>query len=156
MTHRQTDRPAPKPLNWTPPDDPRIGYSVARRPDGGLQVTFSNVSHETLVHWRQFALNHLHTAEGMNRNLYDLRAVHSLPEEAIRLAIEANSDPAARSVRLAILISDEAIAARLQEIAALSMGAEMRLFTDAARAEAWLGRPFSPFLRHAFPLADSD
>ena len=142
-------RPAVKPLNWTPPDDPRIGYTVARRPDGGLLVTFTNVSHETLMHWRQFALGHLEQAEGMNRNLYDLRQVRSLPEEAIRLAIEANSDPAARSVRLALLISDEAIAARLQEIAALSMGAEMRLFTDPDAAEAWLRLPFSPILRSA-------
>jgi hypothetical protein len=136
-----------KPLNWTAPDDPRIGYAVARRPDGGLQVTFTNASHETLVHWRQFALSHLSQAEGMNRNFYDLRQVSSLPEEAVRLAIEANSDPAARSVRLAILISDEAIVDRLQEIAALSMGAEMKLFTDPDQAEAWLCRPFHPILR---------
>ena len=138
-----------KPLNWTPPDDPRIGYAVARRADGGLQVTFTNVSHETLMHWRQFALNHLEHAAGMNRNLYDLRQVNSLPEEAVRLAIEANSDPAARLVRLAILISDPALADRLQEIAALSMGTEMRLFTDEAAAEDWLAQPFSPFLRGA-------
>jgi hypothetical protein len=144
-------RPEKKPLNWTPPDDPRIGYTVARRGDGGLQVTFINVSRETLQHWRQFALSHLHTAEGMNRNLYDLRQVDALPEEAIRMAIEANSDPAARSVRLAIVIADERVAERLQEVAALSMGAEMRLFTDEGAAEAWLARPFSPVLRSAFP-----
>jgi hypothetical protein len=148
MTSRPKDSSSAKPLNWTPPDDPRIGYSVMRRPDGGLQVTFTNVSHETLLHWRQFALGHLHTAEGMNRNLYDLRQVHALPEEALRLAIEANSDPAARTVRLAILISDEGIANRLQQIAALSMGAEIRLFTDETEAETWLARPFSPILRH--------
>jgi len=138
-----------KPLNWTPPDDPRIGYTVERRADGGLLVSFTNVSHETLMHWRQFALSHLHQAEGMNRNLYDLRAVDSLPEEAVRLAIEANSDPAARQVRLAILVRDAGIASRLQEIAALSMGAEMRLFTDLDAAEEWLAQPFSPFLRGA-------
>jgi hypothetical protein len=90
----------------------------------------------------------------MNRNLYDLRQVDALPEEAIRLAIEANSDPAARSVRLAIVIADARVAARLQEIAALSMGAEMRLFTDEAAAEAWLARPFSPVLRSAFYPAE--
>ena len=136
-----------KPLNWKPPEDPGVGYSVARRDDGGLQVTFTNASHETLRHWRGFALSHLEHAEGMNRNLYDLRQVRSVPEEAVRLAIEANSDPAARLVRLAILIADEAIVARLQQIAALSMGAEMRLFTDADEAEAWLARPFRPILR---------
>jgi hypothetical protein len=133
-----------KPLNWTPPDDPRIGYTVARREDGGLQVTFTNASHETLMHWRQFALSHLEHAEGMNRNLYDLRAVDSVPEEAIRLAIEANSDPAARQVRLAILIAEPALAARLQEIAALSMGAEMRLFTDQARPKPGWPGPSAP------------
>ena len=146
--HRKTaEAGAAKPLNWTPPDDPRIGYTVARRADGGLQVTFTNASHETLQHWRQFALSHLETAAGMNRNLYDLRQVHSVPEEAVRIAIEANSDPAARSIRLAIVISDPAIINRLQEIAALSMGAEMRLFTDLVPAEAWLAQPFQPILR---------
>jgi hypothetical protein len=147
MSSKTAEAKSAKPLNWTPPDDPRIGYSVARRPDGGLQVTFTNASHETLMHWRQFALSHLEQATGMNRNLYDLRQVHSVPEEAVRLAIEANSDPAARSIRLAILISDRAIANRLQEIAALSMGAEMRLFTDLEAAEAWLAQPFRPILR---------
>ncbi len=147
MHSKTAEAGAAKPLNWTPPDDPRIGYTVARRADGGLQVTFTNASHETLQHWRQFALNHLESAAGMNRNLYDLRQVHSVPEEAVRIAIEANSDPAARSIRLAILISDPAIVSRLQEIAALSMGAEMRLFTDLGQAEAWLAQPFRPILR---------
>ena len=142
-----SSRVADKPLNWNPPTDPRIGYSVARRPDGGLQVTFTNVSHETLMHWREFALSHLEHAEGMNRNLYDLRQVASLPEEAVRLAIEANSDPAARSIRVAIVVTDQGVADRLQAVAALSMGAEMMLFTDLAKAEDWLGQPFSPYLR---------
>lgn len=136
-----------KPLDWTP--DPRIGYTVVRRPDGGMLFTFTDASHDTLMHWREFALRHLQGAEGMNRNLYDLRQVKVLPEEAIRLAIEANSDPAARSVRLAILIGDETVAARLQEVAALSLGAEIEMFTDTDKAEAWLNRPFSPVLRHA-------
>lgn len=136
-----------KPLDWTP--DPRVGYTVVRRPDGGMHFTFTDVSHETLVHWREFALRHLAGAERMNRNLYDLRQVKELPEEAVRLAIEVNNDPAARSVRLAILIADAAVAARLQEFAALSLGAEISLFTDPDKAEAWLNRPFSLVLRHS-------
>ncbi|MBI3763635.1 MAG: hypothetical protein HY260_17470 [Chloroflexi bacterium] len=136
-----------KPLDWKP--DPRVGYTVVRRPDGGMHFTFTDVSHETLMHWREFALSHLAGAEGMNRNLYDLRQVKALPEEAVRLAIEVNNDPAARSVRLAILVAGESVAARLQEIAALSLGAEISLFTDSGEAEAWLNRPFSPVLRRA-------
>lgn len=122
-----------------------------------MHFTFTDVSHETLVHWREFALRHLAGAEGMNRNLYDLRQVRELPDEAIRLAVEANSDPAARSVRIALLVADEGMVSRLQEIAALSLGADMRLFSDPELAEAWLSRPFSPVLRHALhasPPAD--
>ena len=36
---------ANKPLNWTP--KPGIGYSVIRRPDGGLTVTFHDISDRT-------------------------------------------------------------------------------------------------------------
>ena len=43
-----------KPLNWTP--EPGIGYTVVRRPDGGMHYTFTNISHKTLIHWREFAL----------------------------------------------------------------------------------------------------
>ena len=136
-----------KPLDFVP--DPRIGYIVNRRPDGGMNFTFTDISHETLVHWREFALSHLQGAERTNRNLYDLRQVKSLPEEALRLAIEVNSDPAARSVRLAIVVTDAEVAARLKELAALSLGAEIGLFADLSQAEAWLARPFSPALRRA-------
>ena len=35
-----------KPLNWTP--SPDIGYTVTRRPDGGMNLVFSDTSDETL------------------------------------------------------------------------------------------------------------
>ena len=75
-----------KPLNWNADSD--IGYSVERRPDGGMQYTFKDVTHETLEHWRRFSMDHLIESDRLTRNLYDLRQIDELPEEAIIYALE--------------------------------------------------------------------
>jgi len=132
-----------KPLNWTP--TPGIGYTAARRPDGGLQLTFTNLDSETLRHWREFALDHLLNSDSLTRNLYDLRQVKRIPPEAINLAVEANSDPSARNIRLAVVVVNEAVRDAILEIAALSTspggGTSMKLFTSIEAAEEWLSRP---------------
>ncbi len=131
----------PKPLNWTAP--PGIGYKVERRADGGMQVTFTDLSDATLKHWHDFALEHLFGVEQRTRNMYDLRQVANIPEKAINLAVEVNNDPATRNLRVAVVVANEETRQRVREIAALSpgAGAAIRLFSDMAEAEAWLSRP---------------
>lgn len=131
-----------KPLNWTP--KPGIGFTVVRREDGGMTLTFTDLSDATLNAWREFAMEHLLGADRRTRNLYDLRAVKEIPEKAIRMAVEANSDPSARNIRLAVVVADEAVTEAVQDVAdlALPMSASaMKIFTDIDEAEAWLSRP---------------
>ena len=131
-----------KPLNWTP--KPGVGLSVVRRGDGGMTLTFTNLSDATINDWREFALEHLLGATGRTRNLYDLRAVKDIPEKAIRMAVEANSDPSARNIRVAVVVADESVANAIRQVAALASpesAAAMKLFTDINEAEAWLARP---------------
>ena len=131
-----------KPLNWQP--KPGVGLSVIRRGDGGMTLTFTDLSDATLADWREFALEHLLGLSGRTRNLYDLRAVSEIPEKAVRAAVEANSDPSARHIRLAVVVATEAVAKGISDVAALA-GAEtaaaMKIFTDINEAEAWLARP---------------
>ncbi len=132
----------PKPLNWTP--EPGIGYSVIRRGDGGMTLTFTDLSEATMAHWHQFALDHLLGADRRTRNLYDLRAVKDIPEKAIRMAVDANSDPSARNIRVAVVVAGEAVAESILKVAALAdteSAAAMKIFTDINEAEAWLARP---------------
>lgn len=132
----------PKPLNWTP--TPGIGYSVVRRGDGGMTLTFTELNEATLKHWREFALEHLFGADRRTRNLYDLRAVQDIPEQAIRAAVEANSDPSARNIRVAVVVADEKVTDAIRAVASLALpetAAALKLFTDINEAEAWLGRP---------------
>ena len=131
-----------KPLNWTP--KPGVGLSVVRRGDGGMTLTFTDVSDATLNNWREFAMEHLLGATGRTRNLYDLRGVKEIPEKAIRAAVEANSDPSARNIRVAVVLADENVANAIREVAALALAgsaAAMKIFTDINEAEAWLARP---------------
>lgn len=131
-----------KPLNWTP--KPGVGLSVVRRGDGGMTLTFTDLSDITLTDWRAFALEHLMGLSGRTRNLYDLRAVKDIPEKAIRMAVEANSDPSARNIRVAVVVADEKAAEAIRQVAALALpetAAAMKLFTDINEAEAWLARP---------------
>ncbi len=132
-----------KPLNWKP--DPKIGYTVVRRPDGGMHFTFNDVSPATLAHWREFSLEHLLDSDRLTRNLYDLRQIKDLPEEAIQYAVEVNNDPSVRNIRLAVVASNQAVRQALKKVAALTTpgGVEMSLFTDIEEAEAWLNRPLT-------------
>jgi hypothetical protein len=132
----------PKPLNWT--FEPGIGYSVIRRGDGGMTLTFTDLSEATLAHWHDFALEHLFSADRRTRNLYDLRAVPEIPEKAIRMAVDANSDPSARNIRVAVVVAGEAVADGIRKVAALAeteSASAMKIFTDINEAEAWLARP---------------
>jgi hypothetical protein len=132
-----------KPLKWTPSTD--IGYEVVRRPDGGMHFTFTDVKPATLEHWHNFALQHLYDSDRLTRNLYDLRQVEHISEEAIRFAVEANSDPSSRNIRLAVVVINEEVRQAVLKIAALttSSGAEMAIFTDIEKAESWLNRPLN-------------
>jgi hypothetical protein len=131
-----------KPLNWTP--KPGVGLSVIRRGDGGMTLTFTDLSDATLADWRAFALDHLLGMDRRTRNLYDLRAVQQISEKAIRAAVEANSDPSARNIRVAVVVASESVADGIRKVAALASpeaAAAMKLFTDINEAEAWLARP---------------
>ena len=107
-----------KPLNWSPA--PGIGYSVVRRPDGGMQFTFSDVSPATVKHWRNFSIQHLYDSDRLTRNLYDLRQLTEISEEAIRVALEVNSDPSARNIRLAVVVANEKVRQAILKIADLT------------------------------------
>ena len=131
-----------KPLNWTP--KPGVGLSVVRRGDGGMTLTFTDLSDATLDNWREFAMDHLLGATGRTRNLYDLRAVQEIPEKAIRAAVEANSDPSARNIRVAVVVANENVANGVRDVASLALAgtaSAMKIFTDINEAEAWLARP---------------
>ncbi len=131
-----------KPLNWTA--KPGVGFSVIRRGDGGMTLTFTDLSDTTLTAWRDFAMDHLLGVDRRTRNLYDLRAVKDIPEKAVRMAVEVNSDPSARDIRVAVVVANEVAANAVAKVAALALpetAAAMKLFTDINDAEAWLGRP---------------
>jgi len=131
----------PKPLNWAPAAD--IGYSVIRRGDGGMTFTFTDLSDATLAHWHDFALEHLLGADRRTRNLYDLRAVKEIPEKAIRMAVDANSDPSARNIRVAVVVADPSVAEAIINVASLAeagSASAMKIFSDINQAEAWLAR----------------
>lgn len=132
-----------KPLNWAA--DPTIGYLVERRPDGGMHYVFSDVSRSTLQHWREFALDHLLDSDRLTRNLYDLRQIDSIPKEAVEYAVEVGSDPAARNIRLAVVVANEQVRDAVEEITALTnpRGLEVGIFTDIEEAEVWLDRPLT-------------
>jgi hypothetical protein len=111
-----------------------------------MNIIFSDASHKTLQHWREFAAEHLLNSDRLTRNLYDLRLVEELPEEAIRYAVEVNMDPSVRNIRLAVVLASEKVRQAVRQIAAQSVapgGVEMALFTDIDQAEAWLARPLT-------------
>ena len=130
-----------KPLNWT--QKPGVGFTVVRREDGGMNLTFTDLSDSTLNDWRNFALDHLLGADRRTRNLYDLRAVKEIPEKAIRAAVEANSDPSARNIRVAVVVADDKVAEGVRNVAALALAGSasaMKIFSDIDEAESWLVR----------------
>lgn len=132
----------PKPLNWKP--EPGIGYTVIRRPDGGMAITFTDLSDATIKHWHDFALEHLLSSDRLTRNMYDLRQVKEVPEKAIHVAMEVNSDPAARNIRLAVVVNNEKLKNAIREIyysSSPETSAAIKIFSDMETAEAWLSRP---------------
>jgi len=131
-----------KPLNWKP--EPGIGYTVIRRPDGGMAITFTDLSDATIKHWHDFALEHLLSSDRLTRNMYDLRQVKEVPEKAIHVAMEVNSDPAARNIRLAVVVNNEKLKNAIREIyysSSPETSAAIKIFSDMETAEAWLSRP---------------
>ncbi len=132
----------PKPLYWKP--EPGIGYTVVRRPDGGMALTFTDLSDATIQHWHDFALEHLLGSDRLTRNLYDLRQIKEIPEKAIRAAMEVDSDPAARNIRLAVVVNNVELADAVRKIyyaVVPETSAAIKIFTDMEAAEAWLSRP---------------
>jgi hypothetical protein len=132
----------PKPLYWKA--EPGIGYTVVRRPDGGMTLTFTDLSDATIQHWHDFAMDHLLGMDRLTRNLYDLRQVKEIPEKAIHTAIEVNSDPAARNIRVAVVVASEKVANGIRDMYYQSLpetSAAIKIFTDIDEAEAWLSRP---------------
>ena len=130
-----------KPLNWKPV--PGIGYTIVRRKDGGMHYTFTDLSEATVKHWQEFAHEHLLEADRLTRNLYDLRQVQAVPELAVRTAIEVNSDPTARYIRLAVVVANDEVANAIRKIAALALpetSAAIKIFTNIDEAETWLSR----------------
>ncbi len=138
--------PPIKPLKWQP--EPGIGYTVQRRPDGGMHYVFTDVNEKTLRHWREFSLQHLLDSDRLTRNLYDLRAVKKVPPEAIQVALELNTDPAARNIRVAVVVENEEVRRAIEEIEALTVpaGVELGIFTQIEEAEAWLSRPLTQLI----------
>ncbi len=132
-----------KPLYWSP--DPSVGYAVMRRPDGGMNIVFSDVAKTTLEHWRWFALDHLIDSDRLTTNLYDLSQIEYLPDLAIQYAIEVNNDPSVRNIRMAVVVGNEQVRGAVQQVAALTTpgGVEMEIFEDAQTAETWLARPLT-------------
>jgi hypothetical protein len=130
-----------KPLNWI--QKPGVGFTVIRREDGGMNLTFTDLSDSTLNDWRNFALDHLLGSDRRTRNLYDLRGVQEIPEKAIRAAVEANSDPSARNIRVAVVVADDKVAEAVRNVAALALAGSasaMKIFSDINEAESWLAR----------------
>jgi len=131
-----------KPLYWKP--EPGIGYTVIRRPDGGMTVTVTDLSDATIQHWHDFALEHLLGSDRLTRNLYDLRQVKEIPAKAVNIAIEVNSDPAARNIRVAVVVNNDKVANAVREFYYQSLpetSAAIKIFTNIEAAEAWLSRP---------------
>jgi hypothetical protein len=98
-----------------------------------------------LANWREFATQHLLNSDRLTRNLYDLRQVENLTEEAVRYGLEVNTDPAVRNIRLAVVVANEQVYQAVQQIHALSTpgGVEMAIFYDLVEAESWLDQPLT-------------
>jgi hypothetical protein len=135
-----------KPLMWTP--KPGIGYIVSRRPDGGMNLVFSDLSEATMTDWREFAFEHLMGSDRLTRNMYDLRKVKEIPEKAIKLAVEVNNDPSTRNIRAAVVVASEQVKEAIMKVAASATGtgAAVRVFSDIDQAEAWLTKPLDQMI----------
>ncbi len=127
-------------LNWQQKSG--IGYTVSRRADGGMNLVFTDLLDATLADWREFAFEHLMGSDRLTRNLYDLRDVQDISQKAIKMAVEVNSDPSTRNLRVAVLVASDAAREAIMDVAAgaVASGAAIRIFTSMAEAEAWLMR----------------
>jgi MFS superfamily sulfate permease-like transporter len=117
---------------------------VFRREDGGMTVTFTDLSDVTIKHWHDFAMEHLLGSDRLTRNLYDLRRVDEIPQTAVHAAIDVNSDPAARNIRVAVVVNSEKVAQAVREMYYQSLpetSAAIKIFTDIDTAEDWLSQP---------------
>ena len=130
-----------KPLNFTPAPD--VGFTAERRADGGMNLTFTEINAKTLDAWHRFSEEHLLGSDRLVRNRYDLRRVERISERAVQMAVELNSDPSTRNIRLAVVVASEDVRAAIQKIADLTPvgGARMAIFVNLDEAEAWLNRP---------------
>ena len=110
-----------------------------------MQFTFTDVSPATVKHWRNFSIQHLYDSDRLTRNLYDLRQLSDVSDDAVKYAIELNNDPSVRNIRLAVVATHEKVREALKEVATLTTpgGVEMGLFTTIEEAEAWLDRPLT-------------
>jgi hypothetical protein len=110
-----------------------------------MHFTFRDSRPQTLEHWRRFALEHLLESDRLTRNLYDLRQLETIPDEAIQYAIEVNTDPAVRNIRLAVVAEKESVKQAIERINLLTApgGVELALFDSLEKAEAWLNRPLT-------------
>jgi hypothetical protein len=110
-----------------------------------MHYTFTDLSHETLVHWHAFASEHLLDSDRLTTNLYDLRDVQEITQEAIDYAIEVNSDPSARNIRLAVVVNSDEVRKAIEKIPSLTTpgGVEFKVFTDLEESETWLDRPLT-------------
>ena len=79
-------------------------------------------------------------SDRLTRNLYDLREVREIPEKAIKMAVEVNSDPSTRNLRVAVLVASEGARQAIMDVAAgaVGSGAAIRIFTRLVEAETWL------------------
>jgi hypothetical protein len=84
-------------------------------------------------------------SDRLTRNLYDLREVKEITQEAVDYAIEVNSDPSARNIRLAVVVANEAVREAIEKIPSLTNpgGVEFRIFSNYNDAEEWLDRPLT-------------
>jgi len=109
-----------------------------------MTLTVTDLSDATIQHWHDFALEHLLGSDRLTRNLYDLRQVKEIPAKAVNVAIEVNSDPAARNIRVAVVVASEQSGqcrARVILPILTETSAAIKIFTDIEAAEAWLSRP---------------
>ncbi len=135
-----------KPLYFK--SDPSVGFAAERREDGGMNLIFKNVTSDTLKHWHQFAEEHLLGSDRLVRNLYDLRQVEHISKEAVQVAVELNSDPSTRNIRLAVVVANNDVRTSIQKVGDLSAsgGSRMAIFTDLDEAEEWLNRPMESMI----------
>jgi hypothetical protein len=87
-------------------------------------------------------------SDRLTRNLYDLRQIDRITEEAINYAVEVGTDPSVRNIRLAVVVSNQVVKEGIDNIAALTPpgGLDLGVFTDIDEAEAWLDRPLTLLL----------